>query len=64
MAPLTGLGLLNYVDQNLELSRADLALGAGYIRDDGRPSFVKYYTALMRARVQNQANLNQIFGKN
>jgi hypothetical protein len=57
MAPLTGSQLFNYVQQNLGLPREHIALGSGYIRDDGRPSFVKYYTALMRAIVQNQANL-------
>jgi hypothetical protein len=62
MAQLTGSRLLAYVHgQSVDYSnllKRNLVLGAGFVRHNGTPSFVAFYDALLKAKVQNHAELS------
>ena len=52
---LTGTELLAKVSelQNEGLSRTDIVLGCGYIRENGKASYVEFYEALLAAKYPN-----------
>lgn len=47
---LTGDALLAKIEEMGDVSKRDIAIACGYIKEDGTPDFTAFYTALLAAK--------------
>lgn len=47
---LTGQSLVDYVNDHSDLTKTELVLQCGYVRSNGSPAFVEFYTELLKAK--------------